>query len=66
MQADYLIEGQSFSIPEVFYDIFNDRFGMGAIGTALSLVPCIAMLNATVMFMASSSRLEPCPELSHS
>jgi len=66
MQADYMIEGRSFSIPEVFFDIFNDRFGLGHIGTALSLVPCIAMLNATVMFMVTSSRSELPSELPHS
>lgn len=60
MQREYLgPDAQPFTVPQLFYDIFQDRFGLASLGIVVSLLPCIAIFNTTVMSMVTASRSAP-------
>ena len=59
MQEDYLTmlaDESPLTVPGLYYYIFQQRFGVGAVGTFLSVLPLIACFNTTVISMLTSSR----------
>ncbi len=64
VQEDYLTlaaDGESLTVPGLYYYIFQQRFGVGAVGTFFSVLPktvlpLIACFNTTVISMLTSSR----------
>lgn len=59
MQEDYastLAGDNPITVPGMFYHIFDKRFGAGAVGIALSVLPLFAIFNTTILSMVTASR----------
>lgn len=59
MQEDYastLAGDNPITVPGIFYYIFDKRFGAGAVGIALSVLPLVAIFNTTILSMVTASR----------
>ncbi|CAL8461965.1 g1496 [Coccomyxa elongata] len=57
--ADQLYSGvaKGYIVVQVFYDVFEGRYGSGMGGVALSGIPLIAIFNSTIMCMTNNARM---------
>ncbi|EIE25066.1 putative GABA-specific permease [Coccomyxa subellipsoidea C-169] len=58
-EPDELLQGNAGGnvVAQVFWDIFEKRFGYGQGALIIMALPLVAMLNATVMSMAANTRM---------
>ncbi|KAK9909174.1 hypothetical protein WJX75_008248 [Coccomyxa subellipsoidea] len=50
-------DAQGYPVGQIFYDAFKARFGSGTGGIVLMMTPLVSMFCATVLFLATNSRM---------